>query len=409
MMRKFISYLSLLCPLIGIGQTYVPPNEGPWETVDITESLGWCPDRLDSLDAFMEANGTRGLIILHEGRIAHEAYFNGGGMDSLWYWASAGKTVTSALIGILASEELLNIEDATADWLGEGWTSMPPEDEYNISIINQLTMTTGLDDSAGDPDCTLPDCLHYLEPPGVRWAYHNAPYTLLTDVISTAAGQPLNIVFFNRIRQHLGMTANYINFPSEPFNKVVVSTARDMARFGLLASRNFVWNGDSLITNAGYLSDVFNSTQPFNACYGSLWWLNGGATHMLPQTQWVFDGAIVPSGPIDLRMALGKNDQKIHISPSSGLVLIRMGESAGVSALAASSLDDQIWTHLNLMTIGCANCIYDMNNDGLVAVGDILLFLSTFGIGESPADFNSDGTTTTADLLAILGAFGSTC
>jgi hypothetical protein len=132
---------------------------------------------------------------------------------------------------------------------------------------------------------------------------------------------------------------------------------------------------------------------------------------MLPSTQLVFDGPLVPNGPPDLRMALGKNDQKIHIAPSAGLVIVRMGESAGETALAASSFDNQIWAHLNLLSLGCGTCPFDLDGDGVVAVGDVLVFLGGFG-GDGPeavGDFNGDGGTTTADLLALLGAFGSAC
>lgn len=402
---------SLLLSISAFGQTYFPPAVGDWETVDPAETLGWCPDRLDSLDAFMAAHGTRALVILHEGRIAHEAYYNGGGQDSVWYWASAGKTVTSALVGVLASEGLLSLEDPTSDWLGDGWTSLEPNQESAIEIRHQLTMTTGLDDGTGESNCTLPACLTFLEPAGERWAYHNGPYTLLTNVVEAVAGQPLNVVLFNRIRQAIGMTAVYAILPGDPYNRVVVSRARDMARFGLLASENFTWNGNSLITDPAYLDGAFAATQPHNACYGHLWWLNDGDNHMLPSTQLVFDGPLVPNGPPDLRMALGKNDQKIHIAPSAGLVIVRMGESAGETTLAASSFDNQIWAHLNLLSLGCGACAYDLDGDGVVAVGDVLVFLGGFGGGgpEAVGDFNGDGGTSTADLLALLGAFGTTC
>lgn len=410
-MRAWATIASLLLSASCIAQTYFPPAVGDWETVDAVEALGWCPDRLDSLDAFMAAHGTRVLVILHNGRIAHEAYYNGAGVDSVWYWASAGKTVTSALVGVLASEGLLDLTDATSDWLGGGWTSLAPEQEAAIQIRHQLTMTTGLNDGTGEASCTLPACLTFLEPAGERWAYHNGPYTLLTDVVEAAAGQPLNVVLFNRIRQAIGMTAVYATLPGDPYDRVVVSRGRDMARFGLLASQNFIWNGDTLITDASYLDGVFAATQPHNACYGHLWWLNDDDSHMLPSTQLVFDGPLVPNGPPDLRMALGKNDQKIHIAPSAGLVIVRMGESAGETALAASSFDNQIWAHLNLLSLGCGTCPFDLDGDGVVAVGDVLVFLGGFG-GDGPeavGDFNGDGGTTTADLLALLGAFGSAC
>lgn len=76
------------------------------------------------MDAFLAANGTRAFLLLKGGRIAHEAYFNGHDALANWYWASAGKTVTSMLVGALASEGLLGLEDATSGWLGQGWSAL---------------------------------------------------------------------------------------------------------------------------------------------------------------------------------------------------------------------------------------------------------------------------------------------
>ena len=58
-----------------------------------------------------------------------------------------------------------------------------------------------------------------------------------------------------------------------------------------------------------------------------------------------------------------------------------------------------------------SSCPEDLNENGLVEIGDMLLLLSDFGCEEPPclADFNGDGTTTVADMLLLLGAFGTDC
>jgi hypothetical protein len=48
-------------------------------------------------------------------------------------------------------------------------------------------------------------------------------------------------------------------------------------------------------------------------------------------------------------MALGKNDQKIHVVPSKKLVLVRMGNAASNTDLVPVVLDDQIWQKLNFI------------------------------------------------------------
>jgi hypothetical protein len=44
--------------------------------------------------------------------------------------------------------------------------------------------------------------------------------------------------------------------------------------------------------------------------------------------------------------ALGKNDQKIYVVPSLGLVVVRQGNSAGPRTQAVSSFDNELWTRI---------------------------------------------------------------
>ena len=167
---------------------YFPPLTGSsWETLS-PDSLGWCEDNIDSLYQYLEEKNTKAFLVLKNGRIVLEKYFGAFEQDSLWYWASAGKPATAVVVGIAQAEGLLDISDPTSDYLGEGWTAAPPEKEALITIRHQLTMTTGLDDSVADADCNLDTCLQYLANAGTRWAYHNAPYTLLDKVVEAATG-----------------------------------------------------------------------------------------------------------------------------------------------------------------------------------------------------------------------------
>jgi len=177
---------------------YFPPLTGnSWETVP-PESLGWCTDRLDAMFQFLDSTDTKAFLILKDGRIAVEQYFGQFTRDSFWYWASAGKTLTAFLVGQAQEDNLLDIDDPTSNYLGTGWTALPPEKEALISIRDQLAMTSGLRDGTADDFCTLPACLTYQADAGTRWAYHNAPYTLLTNVLGEATGQNLNTLFFKK-------------------------------------------------------------------------------------------------------------------------------------------------------------------------------------------------------------------
>ena len=139
----------------------------------IPANLSWCQNKIDSLYDFLEINNTKSFILLKDGKIVFEKYFNGHSDTSSWYWASAAKTITSFLIGMAQEEGYLEITDTSSNYLGNGWTNCNPIQENKITIWNQLTMTTGLDDNVSDPNCTNDNCLLYFSDPGSRWVYHN--------------------------------------------------------------------------------------------------------------------------------------------------------------------------------------------------------------------------------------------
>ena len=341
---KSLLFLHIFILLIGFSlesqPLYFPPLEGDeWETAD-PESLGWCTDEIDTLLSFLEEKDTKAFIILKDGKIAIEHYFGTFTQDSSWYWASAGKSLTAFLVGLAQEQGHLSIENKTSDYLGAGWTSCPPNKEDLILVRHQLSMTTGLDDQVPDLDCTNDTCLQYLADAGTRWSYHNAPYTLLGSVIETATGNNLNVYLINELQEHTGITGLYLPLG---YNRVYFSNARSMARYGLLILNNGIWDQDTIMTDQEYFEEMVNTSQNMNLSYGYLWWLNGKGSHMLPYSQIVFPGEMVPSAPPDMFSAQGKNDQKIYVSPSQNLVVVRMGNDSGMPPLAGSSFNTALW------------------------------------------------------------------
>ena len=322
---------------------YFPPlNSSTWETTSINE-LEWNTAGEQALLDFLEEKNTKAFILLKDGKIVIEWYAADHGQDVPWYWASAGKTLTSFTTGIALEEGYLSLADKTSDYLGQGWTSTPTAKEDLITIRNQLTMTTGMDDTQGD--CKTPDCLTYVADAGTRWAYHNAPFTLIQEVVPSAVNTPFEDYFDTKLKNKIGMTGTWIS--SNGMNNVYWSTARSMARFGLLNLNNGVWNGETVLAHTDFLNDMKNTSQDLNKSYGYLWWLNGKESSMLPSIQVVFDTPLMPDAPADLYAGLGKDDQKLHIVPSKNIVVVRMGEDGGQAAAGPSGFDNLLWEKIN--------------------------------------------------------------
>jgi CubicO group peptidase (beta-lactamase class C family) len=323
---------------------YFPPATGEWNTINPNE-LGWCNERIDSLYQFLEVNQSKAFILLKDGKIVLENYFNGHSETANWYWASAGKTLTAFMVGQAQQQGLLDIDEPTSNYLGQGWTSCTAEQEQAITIRNQLSMTTGLNDEVADDDCTDSPCLEYLANAGSRWAYHNAPYTLLDSVMQVATGMSLNAWCFQHVAQPIGMQGLWVNVD---YNNVYFSNARSMARYGLLLLANGVWNGNDLLQDEQYFYEMTHQSQPLNEGYGYLTWLNNTQSFMFPETQFVFPNNYAPNAPMEMFAAIGRDGQYICVVPSQNLVWIRMGESPDGLSVPILMIDD-IWEHINAL------------------------------------------------------------
>jgi len=332
---------------------YFPPTSAStWETVT-PASLGWNETAVTDLLSYLNTTNTRGFILLKDGKIVIEQY-NGVQLtssapftaSSKWYWASAGKTLTAAVVGIANANGKINLDAKTSDYLGTGWTSLTADQESKITVKHQLTMTTGLDDynggSTGDNDCTDPTCLIYKADAGTRWAYHTGPYTLLDGVILSATGQNTNTYGTAQLFSKIGMDGSFMMTGE---NNVFYSTARSMARYGLLLLNKGVWNGTTIIPSS-YFDLMKTTSQNLNLSYGYLTWLNGKASFMAPGSQTVYPQTLTPNAPADMFAAMGKNGQLINVVPSKNIVMIRMGDAPDTN-LVPFTYQNDLWAKIN--------------------------------------------------------------
>ncbi|WP_420572429.1 serine hydrolase domain-containing protein [Kordia sp.] len=329
-------------PVIVDESLYFPPlDSGSWETTSISD-LNWNTDQLSPLLSYLEEKNTKSFIILHKGKIAVENYFNNHTETSPWYWASAGKTLTTAVAGIAQEEHLIDLNAKVSDYIGTNWTSASLDKENLITCKSLLSMTSGLDDGLGSG--IAPNDLQYLADAETRWAYHGV-FVKMQDVIAAASNQTWDAYFETKLKHRIGMTGAWIQTGN---TNVYWSTTRSMARFGLLIAAQGMWE-DTQIVSASFLNEATSTSQNINEAYGYLWWLNGKNTYRLPQTQLEFPGELVPNAPQDMYCALGKNDQKIYIVPSRDLVIIRMGNAADDDNFALSNFDNELWEKINLL------------------------------------------------------------
>ncbi|EAS18968.1 beta-lactamase [Flavobacteria bacterium BBFL7] len=329
-----------------INSTYFPPLTGDtWETTSPTD-LQWDSQKLTDLNTFLETNETRAFIVLVDGKIVVEEYWNNDLLgqpfdrNSTWYWASAGKSLAATVMGIAQEEGYLNIDDKTSDYLGNGWTNMSQDKEDLITIKNHLTFTTGIDYNVTDEQCYDSSCLNYLVDAGNEWYYHNGTYLITHDILQVATGVTNNEYTSSSILNKIGMSGQWTN--TALFTNVFFSDARSAARFGLLTLAEGNWDGTTILGDSAYFNAMTNTSQSINEAYGYLWWLNGKSTLRFPGSTATISSSLTPAGPSDMISALGKNGQFIDVIPSLDMVVIRMGNEPSGS-LVPVLFHDEMW------------------------------------------------------------------
>ena len=129
-MKSFTIYLLLLLSILSCSKNddivqptssesmYFPSNtNSTWETKTLS-SLGWNQNEVQPLKDFLTQKNTKSFMILVNGRIVMEEYFNGHSANTTWEWNSAGKTLVATSTGIAQQEGLLNINNKASDYLG---------------------------------------------------------------------------------------------------------------------------------------------------------------------------------------------------------------------------------------------------------------------------------------------------
>jgi CubicO group peptidase (beta-lactamase class C family) len=320
---------------------YYPSNtSASWETKSLS-SLGWNQNAVQPLKDYLNQKGTKSFMILVNGRIVMEEYFNGHTATATWEWNSAGKTLVASTVGIAQQENLLNINNKVSDYLGTEWTSMPLNKENLITVKHLLTMTAGNDDTK---QYVIKSNLTYIADAGTRWAYSNI-FQKLTDVVNKASNKPFETYFNEKLKSKIGMEG-FWNFGT--IFTIYHSNTKSMARFGLLALNKGKWNNEQII-NESYFNESVSTSQSINPSYGYLWWLNGKTSFMIPNEQTVYQGFLVPNAPADMYAAMGAKDQRIYVIPSKKMAVIRMGDASDPvnPNFAVSGFDNELWGKIN--------------------------------------------------------------
>jgi len=273
---------------------------------------------------------TRAVIVLYDGKVAAEKYADGFDRHSKMHGWSIAKSITAALIGILANQNKLDIEAKAPI---PSWKGTPKE---NITIRQLLDQTSGLDfreDYTGYSEVTnmlfnRGDMAKYAEqlrlkhPPGTVFNYSSGNSNILSWIVRNTVGNDAYHRFpYEGLFKKAGMYSAMLEpDASGTFvgSSYFFATARDYARFGLLYYNNGIANGEQLFPE-NWVSETAKPS-PANKLknYGFQFWLNGFDKHNPKKITF-------PDAPSDVFYADGYAYQDVYIIKSKKLVVVRLG------------------------------------------------------------------------------------
>jgi len=323
---------------------YFPPSNGEWEKID-PGKIGWKPAKLKEALDYAGKGKSSGVLILYRGRILAEQYWpldpkesTADGKPNPYFHmrlgkdakgraiedvASAQKSVTAMLVGIAQHKGLLKIEDPVHKYLGKGWSKAPAVAEAKITIRHLISMNSGLGTR-----------LQYEVPAGTKWLYNTTAYSRSLTCVSKAAKMDANELTKKWLTGPTGMAdSRWDKRPWAGLGGIVANqygfatTARDLARFGLLMLANGTWEKQNVIGGKDYLKAAISPSQNLNPSYGYLWWLNGGPFVARSAGQ-KKQGRLIAAAPMDMYAAQGKLGRKLYVLPSQQLVITRLGDQA---------------------------------------------------------------------------------
>lgn len=323
-----------------VEQTIWPSDS--WETgslpvsaeSEVTRLVDWAMDR--NLED--EMGETRGLVIIHGGRLVTERYRDGFGPDTKQVSWSMAKSITQALVGRALQEGVIGSIDAP---MPGPWAAEDPRGE--ITWAQWLTMTDGLDyNEIGEADLAKNDVVQMMygagrmnvlgyvadlppaHEPGTVWNYSTAGYHIIAQAVQTSMSlgrDDMDAWIQQSLFRQLGMNAVAEFDAAGTFlgGSLVYASARDFARFGYLYLQDGVWDGERLLPE-GWVEFATTETPAENAnVYGAGWWITP------PEDVERTHGQAALTCPCDAFHAGGNEGQTIWVVPSKDLVIVRLG------------------------------------------------------------------------------------
>ena len=293
-------------------------------------------DTLNQIADYAETSNSSALLVLHEGKIILEKYWQEFTPSSTFNAMSMSKTIMALLIGIaIATGEIQSELDPVANYIPE-WA----EDERGkITLQDLLYMQSGLrnQDNTDNPTSdkikmfagTDVDAVALnipaLQEPKQAFDYNNVNTQILSEVLERATGER----YTDYLSTHLWkpLQANNANlWLDRPQGNpkafcCLFATPRDWAKIGQLFLDKGRVNNQQIVASA-WLEKMIQPS-PLEAKYGYHIWLQARTQEKPGIYKKSASQSFLAEDTIYLD---GASRQRVYIIPSLELVIVRVGE-----------------------------------------------------------------------------------
>ena len=299
-----------------------------FELPDSYEFEGEQLNLIEGLDHFH----TDGLIILHDGKMLFEKYWNGNTKDSKHIAFSVSKSYLSALFGIAIEEGLIkSIDDNVSiyldDFEGTGYE--------DVKIKNLLQMSSGIEfnEDYADPNSDInrfaratakgssfrdfAKTLKNGKKQGTYNHYVSLDTQVLGMILESVTDMPLREYLYKRIWSKIGTESDAYYIADKTGTDMALgglnATLRDFSKFGQLYLNEGSWDGEQIVPK----SWVLKSHTP-------------DAPHLMPNagdlssSEWGYGYQWwIPGDPLTDYTAHGIFNQFIYVDPVSNVVIAK--------------------------------------------------------------------------------------
>ena len=286
---------------------------------------------------FITRTDSGALLVLKDGKITFEQYWQTGGRDQTWLSMSVAKSFISALVGIAVDQGLIgDITEPVTDYVPE--LAGSAYDNVRIKDILQMSSGASWNEDYGDPESdinrfgrvfALGGSMNEFAatlvpelPPGTYNRYNSTDTQVLGMLLTKVTGRSVNDYMIEMLWHPMGAeNVGYWLTDAEGMEMAFGGlniTARDYAKLGEMYRMGGAFNGQQIVPadwvqasitpDAPHLMPGDNPQSDWPIGYGQQWW--------------------IPEGDVGEFMAIGVYNQFIYVAPESNTVIVKLSANS---------------------------------------------------------------------------------